>query len=629
MQEISHITNRLRMLYKNWTFHLSIVTSIAIILRCLPGWTYPAWGNDFGIYYGITNTLVESGELFGQYLGWGQSYQYFPVLYAVTGFVHWITGIDTMILMPRIAPIFGGLSVLIFYFVVKELLYSKKIAIFATMFLAVLPFHVYQTSHASPLTMGHFFIMLSMYLFIKYRQDNRYMTPLLISTLLLVMSHHLSTYFFLVSIIFIVFTENASIKQWTMHIKKDIFYVIATSGMMFSYWIFVATPVFDLFMERGLEIGPLQISSYFLIMLFYLMFFSLFAVINLKRKYDIFSERKKSTPASCIFMFSITLIISLIIMGVFTVIKIPWTNFSFTPIIIIYAIPLLLTISFGIAGLKQTRFIRNGYFIRGWMFGISLSFIFSLVTNSTVLYPHRHIEYLMVPLSIIAVYGLRGILLNSNRGKISRIRTKIPQLNLDFLHDHNHKWFTIRKPIYVVLIIVLIATNAVSIYPPHEEHLASYEVITHENLFIIDWMKENLDAETAVVASDHRLSRMVESAGFNTTRDDATNIFKEWNLTDYANDLYATGSNYSYENKITHVVIDDIMKDKILNIAFAESFYMRNESYDKFQVEPYTLIYRNATIDPITMEETHWAEIYEIDWEYVERYFSDKEMIFD
>ncbi len=79
--------------------------------------------------YGLTKSFVESGELYNPYYGWGSSYQYFPVLYAITGFAHWITGIDILVLMSKIAPIFGGLTILIFYFLVYELIKDRKIAI--------------------------------------------------------------------------------------------------------------------------------------------------------------------------------------------------------------------------------------------------------------------------------------------------------------------------------------------------------------------------------------------------------------------------------------------------------------------------------------------------------------------
>ncbi|MCK5300821.1 MAG: phospholipid carrier-dependent glycosyltransferase, partial [Thermoplasmatales archaeon] len=161
------IISRLKLISENWIFWLILITAIAIIIRSIPAYLNPAWGVDFGIYYGLTNNFIDSKEFFNPYNGWGNSYQYFPVLYAISGISHWITGIGLMEIMPKIAPIFGGLTIPIFYFIVFELLKNRRIAILSAALLSVATFHVYQTSHAAPLTIGHFFMMLSIYFFIK------------------------------------------------------------------------------------------------------------------------------------------------------------------------------------------------------------------------------------------------------------------------------------------------------------------------------------------------------------------------------------------------------------------------------------------------------------------------------
>ena len=53
----------------NLYFWILIVTGLAIIIRCIPGWINAAWGCDFGIYYGLTNSFVENQDLFNSYSG--------------------------------------------------------------------------------------------------------------------------------------------------------------------------------------------------------------------------------------------------------------------------------------------------------------------------------------------------------------------------------------------------------------------------------------------------------------------------------------------------------------------------------------------------------------------------------
>ena len=69
------------------------------------------------------------------------------------------------------------------------------------------------------------------------------------------MSHHFTTYFYIIAITFIIFIENLSSKNWTSHLKKDIFYILITSISIFTYWGLIAKPVYKSFMNSGFKIG--------------------------------------------------------------------------------------------------------------------------------------------------------------------------------------------------------------------------------------------------------------------------------------------------------------------------------------------------------------------------------------
>ena len=172
-----------------------------------------------------------------------------------------------------------------------------------------------------------------------------------------------------------------------------------------------------------------------------------------------------------------------------------------------------------------------------------------------------------------------------------------------------------RQIAYVVVIIVLVASNAVSIYPAHDALNASYEVITEDNLAVIEWMKTQVDTQTSVIVSDHRLARMVESAGYNTTLDETVALWYTENLSGYLNELLGIGKDHG---RVTHVLIDDIMRNRVVHVGFGSIVYMTNASYDKFAQPPFELLYRNATLDP-NREEVHWTELYQVNWEYIEQ----------
>ncbi len=576
-----------------------------------------AWGCDFGIYYGLTNSFVKNQVLFNQYDGWGTSYQFFPMLYIITGTAHWITGIDVLTIMPKLAPIFGGLSIFIFYFVVYQLLGDKKMALLSSLFFAVMPFHVYQTSHASPLTLGHFFMMLSIYLFLRFRTNIRYIIPLLISTSLLIMSHHLTTYFFLITLIFVVFVENINSINWTKSLKKDIFFILTISIMIFSYWILVATPVYKGFMRNGISLGPLILNSNYSIVLFYLLFSIMFGIIWIKRKLNLSSIKKEPNLKTAISRFSIITVIVFMAMCIFSIFKIPWTNFSFTPLSIIYSIPLILIFAFGFAGIRVTRFVENGSFIRGWLLAILVSLTYGLVTNSSTILPHRHFEYLMAPLSIASIFGIRLIFLNINYDKMYSLkkrylRIKKPSIYL-FKKSFNLQSRTIP---YIAVILFLVTANAVSVYPSHVALNASYEAITDEDFSAIEWMELNCDKNSTIIASDHRLARITEAAGFNTTLDESIILWFSKNYIDCITELEGISKNHS---RITHIIIDDVMKEKVVHVGFGRIFYMTNESYEKFSYKPFELLYRNETLNE-EMVVQHWTEIYGVNWTYLDFY---------
>jgi len=637
---------KLRGLLRNWVFWLIIITGAAIIIRSIPGWLHAAWGCDFGIYYGITKSVAESGVLFPSYTGWGSSYNEFPILYIINAFASWITGIDVLTIMPKLTPIFGGLAVLIFYFVAYELTGNKKIALLCTLFFAFLPFHVYQTSHASPLTMGHFFTMLSLYLFLKFRQNTKYIIPLLISTMLLIMSHHLTTYFYLISLIGIVFFENASVKEWTSTLKKDIFYIIITSIFIFVYWALIAKTVYEGFMRSGLTIGGIRLESIYIIVIFYALLACLFGVVKLIRKvseqllrlkstvkspilklfvgiiWRIYPFIKKKWPStkSRVLIFFLVLIVTLGAMFYFSTTEMSWVGFSFTNLSIVYAFPLVVAIAFGVAGFRYTWHIKNGLFIRGWFITFLISFVFMLVTNNSTIFPHRHPEYMMAPLAILMVYGLGGIFSDPfYKGLLSKLiskknvyvnyisnRIKIPQKN---------------RLVQLFVMVILVVSLASTTYVSHKALDASDERITMEDISTIEWMSENLDKNISMIASDHRLARMAEAEGFNTTKDETINIWEAENLDEYIDELIGIGKNHS---RITHIIVDDIMKNDVVHVHFGLIKYMTNETrtaaYEKFKQQPFELVYKNQSvnINEETLEPTHWAEVYRINWTYIE-----------
>jgi hypothetical protein len=587
----------------SWYFWLFLITGIAIVVRSLPAWMNAAWGGDFGIYYGLTSRFVENQQIFNEYNGWGGMYNYFPVLYIFSALGHWITGVDLLWVMPKIAPIFGGLTVCIFYFIVYELTKRRDLALLSALFLAVIPFHVYQTSHAAPLTMGHFFMILSCYLFLKSMDQKKYLLPLMISTVFLIMSHHLTTYFFLITIFFIVIIKSIRVDLRTMH--RDVAYVLVASALTFSYWIFIATPVFSTFMNHGLSI-----SSYFVIALFYIgLLGGLLGIATFKKhKISAFSKVNRSilfhpshSRQRAVLYFAAGFLFILCAEFVFLFVNFPVSGVRMKPLSILYSIPMLLFIGFGCLGVEYLKQVKNRWFFQAWLLAILSSFIYSLVTMNTTLFPDRHIEYLTVPACLFAAVGVIYFF-------------RFREQKRSFSYKKQISYPTIQA-LFVLVVCGLVFSNAVAVYPVYTSLEWMDESIPNETANAIEWINHHLEGNTTLIATDLRLSKMIWAEGINATFEETNDT---WTCDTWVG-CVADFDAKENQGRVTHVLIDDVMRDISVNVRVTQSVYMSNESYLKFSQEPFTLVYRNATVNQLN-EEIHWAEVYSVNWTFIEQH---------
>lgn len=561
----------------HWFFWLILITGVAILIRSIPAYVNAAWGNDFGIYYGLTNSFIKTKSIINPYDGWGNSYQYFPILYMITGIAHWITGIQVFSLLPKIAPIFGGLTVFILYFIVYELFHDRFIALLSSALLSVATFHVYQTSHAAPLTMGHFFMMLSIYFFIRYRENRRMIIPLILSTSLLILSHHFTTYFYLISIMFILFFDimyHKDLKQY-----HTLLYVIFASSLAFAYWAFIATPVFYDFMSDRLFNSPLGIVALYYLFLS-LGYISIILIRNRRISIPSFnlSIGEKITLFSIIIISAVFLISSHNIPGVYV---------KLNPIAIFLSIPMIFLVSISAAGLPLIK--DKGALVKGWFLAILSSFFSSFFFN---FFPDRHLEYLIVPVCIIAAFTIRETLTN-----IDNLRARF---------SHPFHMVSRRRMTVLSVIGVICIVNMMAAYPSVEVLDAIDERLTDPCVNALNWMEGNLTK--GVVASDHRLSMLLWAEGFPITYDETNLTWIAENISGCAEELL--------ELNISYILIDDIMRDNVLNVGVGVYLHMTNESYEKFSKPPFKLVYRNTTVNSLG-EETHWAEVYSVNLSYI------------
>jgi hypothetical protein len=332
--------------------------------------------------------------------------------------------------------------------------------------------------------------------------------------------------------------------------------------------------------------------------------------------------RTKNQSSYFILKFLLMLIVFILLMLFFLVVKIPWTNFTFTIETIVYSFPLLVTASLAVAGFGYVYRQKNGFFICGWFLAVLFSLCFALITNNNVILPDRHIEYIMAPIAVLAVYGLGGIFSDPS------FKELLSNLSLKNIRFSKYYGLTkIYKKVrfgFFIFIILLVFSLASTVYVSYSSLNVAVEEITGEDAQVVKWMSENLDKNNSVIASDHRLARLAESYGFNTTKDKTVNLWEAEKLGEYIDELIGIDKNHS---RITHIIIDDKMKNEVVHVYFGIIKYMANETwtagYDKFKQQPFELIYKNESkeIDLKTKEPFRWAELYEVNWTYIEEIY--------
>jgi len=252
-------------------------------------------------------------------------------------------------------------------------------------------------------------------------------------------------------------------------------------------------------------------------------------------------------------------------------------------------------------GLEYFKHVQNRWFFQAWLCAILLSFFYSLLNAHTPLYPDRHIEYLTVPACLFASVGVLYFFSNRER-KFSFSLTK----------QVASPWI---QGVFALVVSGLVFSNAMAVYPVYTSLDWMDESIPDQTVNAIYWMKENLDVNSTVVATDLRLSKMLWAEGINATFE-STNA--TWTCPTWGACVpeFEPDENHSL---VTHVLIDDVMRDTSVNVQVIKSVYMTNDSYLKFKEEPFELVYRNVTLNQ-NLDVVHWAEIYRINWTCIHEY---------
>jgi hypothetical protein len=209
--------------------------SLYLRLQPLTGTLY--WGADYGEYYYLSRELVTVNHMSPVYFGWGVVYPDFPGMEILGSSMSIMSNTSLELWINLVAPLMASLVAVFVFLIGYEIFRDERIGLVAAGFVAVVLPHVYPTSHPMPGSVGDLLFVVGLLLLVKMQRNQRLFVPLVIVSLALVLTHHLSTYFLLICAFAALFVKTLYSKNRNLvDFKLDFAFLGTFSAIILLYW---------------------------------------------------------------------------------------------------------------------------------------------------------------------------------------------------------------------------------------------------------------------------------------------------------------------------------------------------------------------------------------------------------
>ena len=381
-----------------------VVAAVAIRLSPLLSTLY--WGSDFGEYFGILRFLAQHGAMPTHYVGWGSTYPWFPGMFYAQDALAQLGGLDVPIVLDFIIPVLGGLAVLPIFLLSQEVVGDDRVALFVAAFIAGVMPHVYPTSHTAPATLGDLLAFAGLLLFVRLRRDPRALVPLVLVTAALVTTHHLSTYFLVLMVLGSLLLRGLLRPfPWDSATRRQTAYAVFLVAATFLYWFGYATPF------RDNILVDVNVRPWWLLFVAFGGLLALFAAAVAVRRGIAWRYRPRyPNLRRSLIMFGAALAFVYVLAAATILSAVPGTSVALPPAVLVDFAPLLVLAAFSSAGRRFFDFLPSGVATAAWFLALAASALAGSVVATRVLIPYRHIEYLVVPVAILAGVGFFRLL---------------------------------------------------------------------------------------------------------------------------------------------------------------------------------------------------------------------------
>jgi hypothetical protein len=557
-----------------------------VFLALEPYLSYAVFGSDSGEYFRLTASLVQTGHVptGAAYGGWGTAYPDFPGIFLLAGAGAGALGLDPLTALTVIIPVVSVLSVFPLFLLFRRIYPNDSVALLGAAIASVAMPRLFSIAHPAPLALGDFLGVAALWMFVEGRRDARWYAPLALTGGALIVTHHLSSYFFVLGALGgLLLLELWRPGLWSRRFPTREFvflggFVTAT----FLFWFYGTTefvakvidvafvhppPTSELFgLFEGAALGVLLVAA---------------AIVRWRRAH----------PSTRVWVRlpsdrSVVRDATLIGVGVFAgaallvAVPIPGTSQTTTVAAIVWFSP-VLALAILASGTRRTlRVARLGPLGLTWLGAIGISAIATLASGiffgmegsslAAAIPPSRHAEYLFIPLGIVLAVGAARLVARAG-----------------------DRWGRRAFVTGCVALVVLLGANAAIVYPPQADFGGFEEGLTHGDAGL--WLWVGVAAPpTWVVASDHRLSSMIFGFDGNpATWDSTLHLFTGANWSQARAELLISPA--PEENRsIDLVAVDSVMYGGVaLNPSGAAS-PLSAQAIQWFQSAPFVPLYANG-----------------------------------
>jgi len=564
---------------------LAGVFAAAVLVRLWPAVRFGVWGSDEGEYLYLTRRLVDTGRISFAYQGWGVAYPYFPGLFVVSGAVTAVLGVDvfhaTLWTTPVLSAILPVLVGLLAYRVTSD----PRAGLVAAAFAAVTAGIVVTTSHAMPGALGQFLLLGLLALLPDAYKDRTHLVWLSLVGAALILTHHLSTYFAIGILVFIPFWRELTQDHYdVLRLRVEVPFALAMIAATLVWWLGVAGPFRDQIVGDEIKLNPWLTAAIFLLPLA-----AVPALVAYKRsrarwfllpRYPSFPRQRRLVVGGFLLFAGVALALVLVKLPG-SDIDLPWSTFWYT-------LPLIAFLCFVPLGIALARFYRQGTMIGAWTYAILASLAFAIATNSHVLFPFRHVDYMT---EAMAIFVAIGMLVAYDETLASRIPADRPRV----------------RAYLVAGLVALLVVAAVASNPPRETLGGFEEGISQEELSAVQWAAAHHDIipPGATIAADHRVSSLLWGlADLHATWDYTPQTYHAENLSAVKGELAHAQVPAEGHARVDYVFLSPEIEQGVTLLQWENSAPMSAAAVAKFA---------NATVFPKVYDE-EGVRIYRVNW---------------